>query len=141
MAQRKKGREGRAKKETTIEDDGSSLVAVPLNAEEIRQREDERHNFLVKLYSLEEKKKAQVTKINEEIKLCKQESRRLTREIDDREAFVDRQVAMDYGPEFAQKGGRREGAAAAKAAELDGTVANDAEATPESVNDTEEASA
>ena len=96
------------------EDDGAALIAVPLDEGQLRERTDELVSFLVKLEGEETKKSEQVKKINASIKLCKERVRVLAREIDSREAFVDRQQALD----FHTTTGRRPGAAAAKAAEL-----------------------
>ncbi len=120
MAQRKKGREARAAAGPVGpgegEDDGAALIAVPLDDGQIRERTDELVSFLVKVEIERTKKREQVKKINASIKLCDERVRVLAREIDSREAFVDRQQALD----FQSPTGRRVGAAAAKAAELAG---------------------
>lgn len=123
MAARKKDREKRASDKPSDEavDDGSSLMAVKLEADQIDGRRRELVDWLVKLTQLSEKKKAQVTKINKDIKLAEQEVARLTKEADSGVAYIDRQTQLFDGG--GGGGGRREGAAAARAAEL----ANDSE--------------
>jgi hypothetical protein len=120
MAQRKKGRESRAAAGPIGpgegDDDGAALIAVPLDEGQLSERRDELVSFLIKQEMEETKKGEQVKKINASIKLCKERVRVLAREIDSREAFVDRQQALD----FQTTSGRRVGAAAQKAAELAG---------------------
>jgi hypothetical protein len=115
MAQRKKGRETRSTKPADEADDGASLIAVRLDDEQLKVRGEELVSFIVKLESLENKKGEQVKKINAEIKLCKERSRVLARELDSGEAMIDRQQALDFQNVST---GRRVGAAAAKAAQL-----------------------
>lgn len=123
MAARKKGRDGRAQDKPSDEpvDDGSQLMAVKLDAGQIEESRRELVDWLVKKSQLDEKKKAQVTKINKDIKLAEQEIARLTKQADTGVAYIDRQT--DMFPTTGG-GGRREGAAAARAAEIE---ANDAE--------------
>ena len=96
-------------------DDGTSLMAVRLDDEQKKERGGELVDWLVKRKSLEEKKAAQVKKINEELKLAKQRIDVLAREIDTGEAFIERQTDLDFGGPGT---GRRPGAAASRAAEL-----------------------
>lgn len=119
MAARKQGREKRASEKPSDEpvDDGSQLMAVKLEPEQIEETRRTLVDWLVKRQQLADKKSAQVTKINKDIKLADQEIARLTKEADSGVAYIDRQTDMFAGT------GRREGAAAARAAEL----GNDAE--------------
>jgi hypothetical protein len=118
MATRKQGRDNRAKKSANgIEhepvDDGSSLMAVPLDDDALKLRGSELVDWLVKQKNLKEKKGAQVKKINEELKLASQRIDVLAREIDTGEAFIERQTDLPFAGT-----GRRPGAAAERAAEL-----------------------
>lgn len=114
MAQRKKGREGRAARANDVaEDDGASLVAVKLDDAQLQERGSELVDWLVKQRSLKDKKKAQVKKINEELKLAEQRVDVLARELDTGEAFIERQTDLPFAGT-----GRRPGAAAERAAEL-----------------------
>lgn len=115
MAQRKKGRDGRsaARANDVAEDDGASLVAVKLDDAQLQERGSELVDWLVKQRSLKDKKKAQVKKINEELKLAEQRVDVLARELDTGEAFIERQTDLPFAGT-----GRRPGAAAERAAEL-----------------------
>lgn len=118
MAQRKQGRDKRSSKSANGNDDehvddGSSLMAVKLEDDQLKERGGELVDWLVKRRSLEEKKAAQVKKINEELKLARQRIDVLAREIDTGEAFIERQTDLPFAGS-----GRRPGAAAQRAAEL-----------------------
>jgi hypothetical protein len=117
MAQRKQGRDTRSSKSANGNDepvdDGTSLMAVKLEDDQLKERGGELVDWLVKRRSLEEKKAAQVKKINEELKLARQRIDVLAREIDTGEAFIERQTDLPFAGS-----GRRPGAAAQRAAEL-----------------------
>lgn len=96
MAGRRKGREKRAQQEAP-EDDGSGLVPIDLDDQGVKERSEELVSWCVKRHQLEDKKKEQVAKINAEIKIARDKIRVLTRECDERVAYVDPQMAMPFG--------------------------------------------
>lgn len=93
---RRKGRENRAEKPTEIEDEGAGLVPVDLDDQAIKERSEELVSWCVKRHQLEDRKREQVAKINAEIKITKDKIRVLTRECDERVAYVDPQQALPY---------------------------------------------
>lgn len=117
MAARKKGREKRA----GATDDGSGLVRVKLDTDQVRVRAEDLASMIKKLEDVEGKKSSAAEKYNGEIKLLKDRISTLADEVDTQEANVDAQTSM----EFQQPAGRRKGAAAAAAAGLAGKAAND----------------
>lgn len=96
MAGRRKGRDKRAEKSESVEDDGTGLVPVELTEQQKKDRGDELVSWLCKRHQLEDKKREQVKKINAELKLAGDKVRTLTRELDTGVAYVDPQMALDY---------------------------------------------
>lgn len=96
MAGRRKGREKRAT-QTEPEDDGSGLVPMELDEQGVKERSEELVSWCVKHHQMVDKKKEQVAKINAEIKIARDRIRVLTRECDERVAYVDPQMAMPFG--------------------------------------------
>lgn len=109
MAARKQGREKRA---GTTDDAGTGLVRVKLDDKTWAERSDELASEIKKLEAVEAKKALAAEKFNAEIKIHKERISVLADEVDTHEANVDAQVSINYEP----IGGRREGAAAAEAA-------------------------
>ena len=80
-------------------DDGSALIPMRLDEDQLKERGAELVDWTIKLQQLEDKKKEQVKKINADIKLAREATRRLAREIDDGVAFVDPQAKLAYDRE------------------------------------------
>ncbi len=93
---RRPGREKRAASAAEVEDDGSGLVPMELDDGEVKTRSAELVDWLVKRHQLEDKKREQVAKLNAEIKITRDRIRVLTRECDERVAYVDPQMTLGY---------------------------------------------
>jgi hypothetical protein len=84
-------------------DDGAALIPMRLDEDQLKDRGAELVDWTIKLQQLEDKKKEQVKKINADIKLARESTRRLAREIDDGVAFVDPQAKLAYDRESQRK--------------------------------------